>query len=254
METIDLLNKRVSLRSYLKRPITDEHMEIILNGAMRAPTAGNLMLYSIIVVKDQKKKDILAESCDHQPFIAKAPAVLIFLADMRKLYDYFEYCDVKEYCEKHNLKYNTPDKSKLFLAAGDAFIAAQNAVVAAEAVGVGTCYIGDIIENYQIHRDILNLPEWTIPVAMLTMGYYPENFSIEPNPRYDKEFVVFEEEYKRLSKEQFETMYSDKKVLENNNLDAKNFGQIVYARKFGAEFANEMEESINLYIKDWLDK
>ena len=56
---------------------------------MRAPTAGNLMLYSIIEIEDQALKDRLAVTCDDQPFIAKAPWVLVFVADFQKWMDLF---------------------------------------------------------------------------------------------------------------------------------------------------------------------
>jgi nitroreductase len=64
---------------------------------MRAPTAGNLMLYSIIEVEDQALKERLALTCDNQPFIAKAPWVLIFVADYQKWIDLFEHCRVDQW-------------------------------------------------------------------------------------------------------------------------------------------------------------
>ena len=78
---IETLKNRKSLRKYDERPISQEHLDTILECIMRAPTAGNMMLYSVIIVEDQNKKDILSRTCDHQPFIAKAPLVLIFTAD-----------------------------------------------------------------------------------------------------------------------------------------------------------------------------
>jgi cell division protein FtsI/penicillin-binding protein 2 len=94
---IDLLKNRVSLRKYDSREISKEHLDLILESAMRAPTAGNLMLYSIIVIKDKKKKEILAKTCDNQPFIASAPVVLIFAADYQKTFDYYKLNGVKEF-------------------------------------------------------------------------------------------------------------------------------------------------------------
>lgn len=60
--------KRVSLRKYADRPIAPEHLDLILESAIRAPTAGNMMFYSI-VLKDPATKQTLSEICDHQPFI-----------------------------------------------------------------------------------------------------------------------------------------------------------------------------------------
>ena len=80
--TLQVLNNRVSLRVYEQREISQETLDVILEAMMRAPTAGNQMLYSVIVVRDQKTKEILAQTCDHQAFIATAPVILIFLADI----------------------------------------------------------------------------------------------------------------------------------------------------------------------------
>ena len=85
---------RQSVRVFEKRGIEPSAKEQILAAAMRAPTAGNLMLYSIIDVSKQEIKNTLAKTCDNQPFIAKAPLVLLFLADYQRWYDYFNACGV----------------------------------------------------------------------------------------------------------------------------------------------------------------
>ena len=87
--TIELMNARSSTRAYDPAPLSDEEKQTILHTTMRAPTAGNLMLYSIIEIEDQALKDRLAVTCDDQPFIAKAPWVLVFVADYQKWIDLF---------------------------------------------------------------------------------------------------------------------------------------------------------------------
>ncbi|MFL0269474.1 nitroreductase family protein [Candidatus Clostridium radicumherbarum] len=253
METIELLKNRMSLRKYKNTPIKKEHLDIILESAMRAPTAGNMMLYSIIVIEDQEKKNILSKSCDNQPFIANAPIILIFLADMQRWFDYYNYCSVKEYCSLKNMDYNAPDEGDLMLALADATIAAQNAVVAAEALNIGSCYIGDIIENYEIHKELLNLPKWVFPAAMLCLGYYPEKQNKIISPRFDKEYIVFKEEYKRLNNDDFKDMFieREKRLSPENKAEAVNYGQFMYARKTGTEFSKEMTRSVREMLKNW---
>ena len=99
---LETIVKRKSVRAFQDRTISLDIRNQILTAAMRAPTAGNLMLYTIIEVNDQKKKDVLAKTCDNQPFIARAPWVLLFLADYQRWYDYFLTCGVQDYCEKEN--------------------------------------------------------------------------------------------------------------------------------------------------------
>ena len=77
-EVIQTINKRVSLRKYQAKNISKEHIDIIIDSAIKAPTAGNMMMYSILKIQDEKTKEILSKSCDNQPFIKKAPLILIF--------------------------------------------------------------------------------------------------------------------------------------------------------------------------------
>ena len=115
-ETINVLMKRKSVRVYEDREIPQEAKEAILAAAMRAPTAGNSMLYSILDVTDQALKDKLAETCDHQPFIASAPLVLVFLADYRRWVRKFHQAGCEEV--------PAPRLSDLILATNDTVIAA----------------------------------------------------------------------------------------------------------------------------------
>lgn len=252
-QTIDLLDRRVSLRAYADRDIHGEHLDAVIESAMRAPTAGNMMLYSIIVIRDGKKKKQLSESCDHQPFIANAPVVLVFVADMQRWFDYYDRCGVKQFCETRDLEYAGPDVADLLLCASDALIAAQNAVVAAESLGIGSCYIGDIMENYETHREMLDLPDWAFPISMLCLGYYPENHKRVRRVRFDREYVVFGEQYRRLSPDELDAMFEERqsRFPQNNSVGATNVGQLTYARKTGSAFAREMARSVKAALKRW---
>lgn len=91
--------------------------------------------------------------------------MLVYCADCLKWYTAFKEsgCDPRD-----------PGEGDLLLAVCDAVIAAQNAVVAAESFGIGSCYIGDIMENIEEQRDILDLPPYVFPAAMLVFGYPTE--------------------------------------------------------------------------------
>lgn len=251
--TIEVLTSRTSLRKYDQKEISKEHLDIILECAMRAPTAGNMMLYSIIVIKDRAKKDTLSKTCDNQPFIATAPVVLVFTADYKKTFDYYKLSNVKEFCEGKGEEFVGPTHADLLLSSCDANIAAQNAVIAAEALGIGSCYIGDIMENYEKHRELLNLPDFVFPVSMLCLGYYPEGTKRTIHNRFDRKYVVFNENYNSLSNEEIKDMYKqwDARFSEKNTYGAKNYGQLHYAFKTGAAFAKEMTRSVNEALKIW---
>lgn len=252
----ELLRNRISLRLYAERPVKDEDIKAIIEGAMRAPTAGNMMMYSMIIVSDQDLKQRLSETCDHQPFIAKAPLVIVFLADLQRWFDYYLDSGVEDYCKEQGREFSRPDEAGLLLASCDALIAAQNAVIAAEALGIGSCYIGDIMENYETHKELLNLPPYVFPITMLCFGYYPEGGRPKPRERFDSKFIVSENNYNRLTENDWEAMFASraKGFNPNNPWGAKNFGQWMYAKKTGADFSIEMARSVRAAMENWRGK
>ena len=253
-ETLELINKRRSIRAYKSKPLTEQEENIIIHAAMRAPTAGNLMLYSVLKISDQKLKDKLAVTCDNQPHIAKAPFVLIFLADVQRWWDYFKLCDVKQKCDEINVNFELPQESDLLLACCDALIAAQNAVIAAEALGVGSCYIGDIMENYETHREMLNLPNWVFPITLVCFGHPKgDKEKIPLSSRFPQSYIVHDNIYHRLSEEDYKKMF---KGVERTRVikDAENLGQQIYFGKLGADFSKEMRRSVKAALQVWIGK
>jgi nitroreductase len=250
-QTLDLIKKRRTIRAYKDKPLTQEEINTIIQGAMRAPTAGNMMLYSILKVNDQSKKEKLVKTCDNQPHIAKAPLVLIFLADMQRWWDYFKGSKTPETCKEKNVEFEKPKEADLLLACCDALIAAQNAVIAAESLGIGSCYIGDIMENIEIHREMFKLPKWVFPITMICFGYPKgKKEKIPLTDRFSKKFIVFEDNYKRLSKKDFLEMFQ--KMNRNYNISfAKNQGDQIYFGKLGSEFMKEMRRSVKIAINEW---
>ncbi|NMB26291.1 MAG: nitroreductase [Firmicutes bacterium] len=250
---IDTINRRTSLRHYKETPINEEHLDILLHSAMRAPTAGNMMLYSILVINDQATKDTLSKTCDNQPFIAKAPLVLVFLADIQRWFDYYRISGVEEFSARKGLDFKGPDLGDLFISVSDALIAAQNVVIAAESLGIGSCYIGDIMENYETHQRLFELPEFAFPVGMLCLGYYPDGYEPKVRSRFEREYVVFQEKYRTLSEAELKEMFAEKEATfpRTNKYGAENAAQFNFARKQGAEFAKEMHRSIRKAMENW---
>jgi len=247
--TIELLNGRRSTRSYAPTPITDAEKQAILHSAMRAPTAGNMMLYTIIEVSDQALKDRLAETCDDQPFIAKAPWVLMFVADMQKWVDLFRHSRVDEVeGVEHRM---VPGTGDLLLACSDALIAAQTATVAAESLGIGSCYIGDVLEQAEVHAELLGLPQHALPIAMLCFGRPVADQPVVPH--YEKH-MVHENAYHRLTDDELAEVSADLAQMHAPHgfgPGVANIGQQVYKRKYTTEYMREMNRSVDLWIERW---
>jgi nitroreductase len=254
--TIDVILNRKSIREYQDRPITDAERSTILQAAMRAPTAGNMMLYSVIHVRAQEAKETLARTCDNQPFIAKAPLVLLFLADYQRWYDYFLLSGVERIAELRQQEMQKPKEGDLLLACCDALIAAQTAVIAAESMGIGSCYIGDILENFEAHRDLFKLPRYAFPICLLCFGY-PTSEELERpfTTRYAQEFIIFEDEYKRLDEAEFEEMFRHTQEqmanADKRHQGIENPGQMMYVRKFDAGFTRELRRSVKAMLRAW---
>ena len=254
--TLDLVEKRRSVRAYSPQPLSLEEREAILHAAFRAPTAGAMMLYSIIEVDDQALKDHLAETCDHQPFIAKAPYLLLFLADYQRWMDIYTYSGVEERCRELGLPFRTPQAGDLMLACCDALIAAQTAVIAAESLGIGSCYVGDILEQYEVHQQMFNLPRYVLPITLVCFGRPASpNAPHKLVPRFDRRFIVHTDRYQPIARAEVDEMF--KIFAEQSGApwklsnDAQNFGQENYLRKFNAEFSVEMSRSVSAMLRNW---
>ncbi len=253
--TIELLRERRSVRAYEAREIAPESKRTILEALLRAPTAGNMMLYTVIEIADPQLKATLAETCDHQPFIAKAPWVLLFLADYQRWYDVFQYSGVAEYCEQKGQTMRRPEEGDLFLACCDALIAAQTAVVAAEALGIGSCYIGDIMENYETHRELLQLPRYVFPITMVCFGYPTKQQQERPQPsRFPQSLIVHRNCYQRLTPDGLTALFPETGPAQTSFLPGTvNMGQHTFARKFDTPFMKEMNRSVRAILTAWRD-
>lgn len=238
-EIIRSLFERKSVRQFTGRDIDEETRELLLLAASHAPTAGNQQLYTIIDVRSREIKDKLAVSCDNQPFIKTAPMVLIFCADCKKWDDAYRSI---------GLEPKNAGEGDLFISIEDAIIAAQNVVTAAESLGLGSCYIGDIIENREFHKDLLKLPDRVVPIGMLVIGYPTEGQKKRPKPqRCDQKFIVHTDSYRTLSDDELREMLEYK-------AGERTYEEWLTAfckRKYDSDFCKEMTRSAKAYIKEF---
>lgn len=253
---MELLLNRKSIRAYQERAIDEDTRAEIFRAALRAPTAGNMMLYSIIHVQDQGIKDTLVKTCDNQPFIAKAPLVLLFLADYQRWFDYFLSSGVEQVCEREGIPLRRPEEGDLVLACCDAIIAAHTAVIAAESLGLGSCYIGDIMENYEVHKELFALPQYVFPICLVCFGYPTQTQQErELTPRFDPNYIIFENRYRRFDQASLDEMFRERQAQTFRGRESvegcSNFGQLMYQRKFRADFSAEMSRSVRAILKAW---
>ena len=186
---LESLFKHKSIRKYKNQPLEEEKLQLILKAAQAAPTWCNGQQVSIIIVKDQARKDKMKDLCWGQKYIGECPVFLVFCADFYRCSLAFEKAGkTKEEFEKYVKNIDT-----VFIGCHDVGIAMQNAVVAAESMGLGTVDIGAIRnKSLEVSKE-LNLPKYVIPICGLCVGYPDANPGIKP--RLPVSSVAFEEKY-----------------------------------------------------------
>jgi nitroreductase len=150
MEFDEVVKKRHSVRSYTAQIPPDSDIVKILKAADLAPSAGGLKSRKVFVVKDQRIRKELANAAYHQEFVAQAPIVLVFCADLDMIATYGR--------RGHDL-YCIQDTSA----------AVENALLKAADLGLGSCWVGAFKEEKV--SEICRLPTWLRPVALVTIGY-----------------------------------------------------------------------------------
>ena len=255
-QTIDELIKRKSVRVFNGEKIPSEDKRLILEAAVNAPSPGCQQLYTIIDITDQNLKERLAVTCDNQPFIAKADLVLVFCADCRKWME--GYLDTG--CEPR-----LPGEGDLLLAVTDAAIAAQNAVTAAWSLGIGSCYIGDVMENCEQQRSLLGLPPYVFPAAMVVFGYPTKQQKEREKPkRAAMECIVSENAYPELTPDDRQKMFftgrglagrrekNESACADHDGMDEyRTWMQAFCRRKYNSDFSREMTRSVRKYLEDY---
>lgn len=127
------------------------------------------------------------------------------------------------------------------LAVTDTVIAAQNAVVAAESLGLGSCYIGDIMENCEEQRRLLCLPDYVFPAAMLVFGWPTEQQKQRPKPeRCEQKHIVHENTYRDMDGEELREMFAYK----CKNRTYEEWCNAFCNRKYNSDFSKEMSDQL----------
>ncbi len=181
-----LLSHR-SIRSYLSRPLPEGTLELLVAAAQSASTSSNLQTWSVVAVEDPARKERLSHLANGQAHIRQAPLFLIWLADLARL---------ATIADQRGLPHAGLDYLEMFLmAAVDASLAAQNAAIAAESLGLGTVYIGGIRNRPEDVAAELGLPPHVFAVFGLCVGYPDPAKPVAIKPRLPQTAVLHREQY-----------------------------------------------------------
>ncbi|MBZ9536418.1 NADPH-dependent oxidoreductase [Cytobacillus oceanisediminis] len=205
-ETIQQLKNHRSYRKYQDKEVTFETLQLIMEAAQAAPSWTNGQHVTAILIRNEARKKRLAELCGNQKHVDNSPAFLVFCADFyrAKLASEMEGKDFKA----------IEDIDTLLIGATDVGLAMQNAITAAESLGLGTVPIGGIRRNSLQVIEFLQLPTYVIPIAGLCVGYPDEDPGLKP--RLPLKSVLQEEKYDE-NQQPFIENYNDtyKEYLKN---------------------------------------
>ncbi|MGM9973891.1 MAG: oxygen-insensitive NADPH nitroreductase [Clostridiaceae bacterium] len=204
-DTIKLLQSHRSIRRYTDKPIEEEMLREIIKSAQCASTSSFIQAYSIISVENKENRKKISELGGKQAYIMECPVFLVFCADLSRL---------KRACDSNGQEFDGGYTESFLVATVDTALAAQNAMVAAESLGLGGVYIGGIRNNPDKIADILKLPENCYPLVGMCLGYPADNSG--KKERLPLEVVFKKDEYVPSQEEEKLSEYDERIKLYYN--------------------------------------
>lgn len=198
--TLKLLIERASCRSFSDKKITRDILQLILEAGIRAPSGGNLQPFSIIKIEEDETKQKLAELCERQYFIAQAPVNLLFCIDWHRIERWAEL-EIAPFTAASSFRH-------FWISFQDTVISAQNICTAADSLGLGSVYIGSVLECFEELRDMFHLPDGVFPVVLLSLGY-PKSRPI-PRKKLGVDVIVHQERYHEMGDKEILDAFNEK--------------------------------------------
>ncbi len=217
------LKNRRTIRQFSEKKIDEQVLKTLFECAFRSSTTGNMQLYSVVKTEDQANKEALAKFHFNQPVATAAPTILTFCADFNRF---------KLWCEQSKAKPGYDNFLSFMTAAIDAIIATQTFCVAAEAQGLGICYLGTVTYMAEGIIDFLKLPQGVVPVTALAVGYPDEQ---QHHPQVDRlpvETFLHNEHYHHYTDTDIKNAYAAKEALEENQQFVKENDKETLAQVF----------------------
>ena len=252
MEVFEAIYKHTSIRKYKSDPVPEDILSEILAAGIRASSSGNMQAFSIIVTRDRAIREQLYVPHMEQSMVLDAPILLTFCADFNRMRKWLKLKDAPD---------NFDNFMSFMIAAIDATLVSQNVALAAEARGLGICYMGSTLANCDQVGKILELPKGVFPVVGFSLGYPDED--PPPRDRLPLEGVVHDEVYREYTDERVLEIYrkrdkdgwdrymSDPRLRQRvEESGVKNLAQIYTALKYTRETHQEFSRTVLAYLKE----
>lgn len=200
MDLYGLMMKRRSVRAFQDQKIPEPVIEKLLDVANNAPSGGNIQPLSIILVRSPEGRSKLAELAGAQPWVKNGPLSMIFCLDFYRIKKWAEMCQT-DFRGDQALNH-------FLIAYADLMAAAQNVVILAEELGLCSVYIGSIQHEIDETRKYFEIPEYVLPMMLLTLGY-PKSIP-RTIPKLKKEAIVHQEKYRKLEEDEIRKVFDEK--------------------------------------------
>ncbi|MCL1139727.1 oxygen-insensitive NADPH nitroreductase [Shewanella pneumatophori] len=183
--TIETILQHRSIRQFKVEPIEAEKLQLILACANAASTSSFIQCSSIIRVTNKSNRALLAELAGGQSYVESAAEFLVFCADFNRH-------------QQIHPQAQLGFAEQTLIGAVDTALMGQNAMLAAESMGLGGVYIGGIRNNPQQVTELLELPKHVLPLFGMCLGY-PAKVP-EQKPRLPLDIVVHQDSYQSIDK------------------------------------------------------
>ncbi|MFC7680458.1 oxygen-insensitive NADPH nitroreductase [Paenibacillus sp. GCM10028914] len=237
-ETISLLMNHRSIRKYKSEQVTEEQLNTIIKAGQMASSSSSVQAYSVIAVSDPEQKRALSILAGNQAYIEQCSVFLVWCADLYRLQKVSE-------SQLGDQPTCVDSTENLIVATADAALAAQNAAVAAESMGLGIVYIGGVRNQIAEFSEQLNLPELVYPVFGMCVGYPDQDPGIRP--RLPLESVLHHGAYdaQRTVEEvkNYDNTYTEYMRARSGDKPVASWSQFM---------AKRLAEPVRLHMKDFL--
>jgi nitroreductase len=242
-DTIQLLHQRGSCRHFKNKKIPKEVLKQILGAAVHAPSGGNLQGFCIVKIENPDKRKKLMKICGNQRFIGEAPINLVICIDQRRN---------KRWAELECAPFTATSSLTGFLMGFQLTgIIGQSICIAADSLGLGSCYVGNATGMADRIAELLELPSGVFPATLISIGYP----AVKPPTmkKHTLSTILHEEKYKDLPDDVLLAAFREKytapgaprvEITENRlerlyetclNVHGKEFAErsVAYSRKLG---------------------
>ena len=181
--------------------MSEDVLQRVLAAGVRASSSGNMQAYSIIVTRDRALRERLHAPHMEQDMVLQAPVLVTFCSDFHRMRRWLRLSDAED---------NFDDFMSFMIGAIDAVLVSQNVALAAEAEGLGICYMGSTLANCDQIGSILRLPDNVVPVVGFVLGHPAEDPA--PRDRLPLDGLVHDETYGPYSDERIRDIYRDREI------------------------------------------